>query len=116
MRCLAHFDDDFQAGNDAAIHLYRIVQESISNALRHGLPSEIRIEGRVKGGEMRLSVTDNGNGFQPDSKQHGSGLGLRLFQYRARLIGGQVKVMRANTHGGCRVECVFPRDHMPGPC
>lgn len=105
VRCKARFDDEFSVSEEAAIHLYRMVQESISNALKHANPTEILIEGHAEGSQMRLSVTDNGSGFVEPQK--GQGLGLRLFQYRARLIQAKVTVKRLNEQGGCRVECVF---------
>lgn len=110
--CRLHFDPEFGIQEDWTIHLYRIVQESISNALRHGKPSAIEIECRAMGDQMTLRVSDDGSGFEESKLQ--KGLGLRLFQYRARIIGGKLSVQRAGPQGGCRVECVFAHQSDPG--
>ncbi len=84
-------------------HLYRIAQEAVSNALRHGKATEvvIRYESNRKG--SRLSITDNGRGIGEGEK--GNGMGLRIMRYRAGIIGGRLSVESPAT-GGTRVVCV----------
>jgi signal transduction histidine kinase len=102
--CTVTADKDFQFEKTAEIHLYRIVQESISNALKHGNARNIEIACTARDGVSTLTVTDDGSGFiHPDSEQ-GVGIGLHLFQYRARLIGARITVARG-ANGGCRVTC-----------
>lgn len=101
-------DGEVKIGDpSAATHLYRIAQEAISNATRHGHASQIRIALCAEGGFATLSVTDNGHGLTktaPDSP----GLGLSLMRYRARLVGGQLAMSEPND-GGTLVVCTFPQ-------
>lgn len=73
-----------------ATHLFRIVQEAVSNALRHGKPSAITLAVRTDSDALVVEVKDNGSGFvhNPD----GRGLGTRLMQDRAQRIGGAVTI------------------------
>jgi PAS domain S-box-containing protein len=95
----------------AAMHLYRIVQEAISNAVRHGRADRIWIVLESDGNAgLRLGIRDNGIGFRPGSDDH-KGLGLRLMQYRAGLIGGTLDI-RSDAMGTavtCRVKRTDPR-------
>ena len=87
-------------------HLYRIAQEAVSNAWKHGKASEIRI--RLDSGPegVALRVIDNGRGLQP-SEARGKGMGLRIMQYRASMIAG-VLLFEANPGGGTMVTCSVP--------
>jgi PAS domain S-box-containing protein len=76
----------------AAMHLYRIVQEAISNAVRHGRADRIWIALESDGNAgLRLGIRDNGVGFRPGADEQ-KGLGLRLMKYRAGLIGGTLDI------------------------
>jgi PAS domain S-box-containing protein len=87
------------------IHIYRIVQECISNAIKHGKASRITIELLTRGEFYIVAVTDNGVGFAGSSDS--GGMGLHLMEYRARLIGAQIEINNP-IGGGCRVECRLP--------
>ncbi|MDB6156092.1 MAG: putative sensor signal transduction histidine kinase, partial [Chthoniobacteraceae bacterium] len=105
VRCVVQADETFSFEKDAAIHLYRIVQESLSNALRHGKPSHITIDCVMSDGMPKVTVTNDGEGFkQPGGKW--AGIGLHLFQYRARAIGAEVMVS-SGENGGCKVTCLM---------
>ena len=90
-----------------ANHLYRIVQEALSNAMRHGKARQIRIHLASDVQSIRLSVTDNGRGIASEDSSLG-GLGLRTMSYRAQVIGGHLDVRR-HTAGGTIVRCVCPQ-------
>lgn len=105
--CTLSGDDDFAVEKAAEIHLYRIVQESISNAIRHGHASRIEIQCRKRDDRQTLTITDNGSGFTPPKAGQQSGMGLHLFHYRARLIGASIDVRRMDP-GGCQVTCSLP--------
>ncbi len=83
----------------AAIHLYHIAQEAVNNAARHGQATEIVITLEPD----RLTIADNGAGLPPDASARG-GLGLRIMQYRAEMIGADLTV-EAGVRGGTRVVC-----------
>ena len=102
--CRLSADERFKFEKAVEIHLYRIVQESISNALKHGKARNIAIDCSVRDGVSTLTVTDDGSGFVPPEDGKWSGIGLHLFQYRARLIGAQLTVTR-NNDGGCQMRC-----------
>ncbi|CAB3764634.1 hypothetical protein GQ57_17860 [Burkholderia sp. MSh2] len=91
---------------DASLHLYRIVQESISNALRHGRATRIDVALRDIDGRVGLSIHDNGTGFAPGvdpAAQPASRLGLRSIRSRAQLLGLQARFL-TNETGGTTVE------------
>jgi two-component system CheB/CheR fusion protein len=95
-----------------ATHLYRIAQEAVSNALRHGQPDTIWVALRTEPGLLVMHVRDNGVGIQ-DPPAEGAGLGLRLMEYRASLIGGGLTVGPAEG-GGTQVTCWVAKTHSPG--
>ena len=82
-----------------SIHLYRITQEAIHNATRHGGAKHILVSLTTRGREHRLSIKDDGRGFQADAVGTGSGAGLRLMSYRANMIGGTFSIESAPDRG-----------------
>jgi PAS domain S-box-containing protein len=92
-------------------HLYRIAQEAVMNAIKHGQARQIQIGLSVAGNELKLTVTDDGVGLPEDPAAH-RGMGLYIMQYRASLIGGALTLQRA-PQGGTRVECAFRRGPAP---
>jgi signal transduction histidine kinase len=91
--------------NATATHLYRIAQEAINNAVKHGRATQVNIELLIKGKLRRLEVTDNGTGFRKAKAGH-SGMGLRIMKYRADVIGGTLAVLPVEG-GGTVVTCEF---------
>jgi PAS domain S-box-containing protein len=89
-----------------ASHLYRIAQEAVHNALKHGRAARITIQLVQQPAGIELRVRDNGVGFSP--QQDSRGLGLRTMEQRARLIGGLLKVQAQPGCGG-EVICHVPK-------
>jgi signal transduction histidine kinase len=88
-----------------AEHLYRMAQEAVTNAVRHGHAKRITISlSMIKSGGM-LTVKDNGRGFLIPANE--SGLGLRIMNYRANVIGGWLKV-ESSPENGTLIRCQFP--------
>ncbi len=85
------------------IHLYRISQEAINNAIKHGKASRIDIGLTVNGERIVLAVRDNGIGL-PKKPVKQKGMGLRIMQYRAGVIGGSLVAQR-QTDGGMAFVC-----------
>jgi len=97
-----HLDVNAQTG----IAFYRIAQEAIHNAIRHGQARQINVELAVDGMRLCLKIFDNGKGFSPDSKSY-SGMGLHIMQFRANSIGGHLTV-ESQPNKGARIECTVP--------
>lgn len=89
-----------------ALHLYRITQEAIHNAVRHGQARHIRIVLVSRRNQHRLVITDDGNGFDQSLHAQAPGGGLRLMGYRATIIGGALSV-ESRPGGGTRLNCQF---------
>jgi len=92
---------------ESAIHLYRIAQESVYNAVKHSGSPRVEIRLEKKGADDGiLTVEDFGKGL-PKRIPRTKGIGMRLMKLRARLMGASVRVMN-KTERGVRVTCVFP--------
>jgi signal transduction histidine kinase len=94
--------------HDAAssTHLYRIAQEAITNAIKHGKAQHISIGLEKKNGVIMLTVTDNGIGL-PGNARSGQGMGLRIMAYRSNMIGAIFNIERL-PESGTRVTCKLP--------
>jgi PAS domain S-box-containing protein len=89
-----------------ADHLHRLAQEAVTNAIKHGDSKNIIIGiGVVKGGGL-LTIRDDGRGFDATVETK-SGLGMRIMNYRAKLIGGSLSI-QSSVNGGTVVRCSFP--------
>jgi two-component system sensor histidine kinase UhpB len=101
---------------EAELALYRIAQEALSNAVRHAGASEVRLAIRRAGDEVRLTVTDDGAGFDPEAlgEARERGLGLFGMHERAAYVGGAVEV-RARPGAGTTVEARVPVHDAPTP-
>ena len=77
-------------GGEQALELYRIAQEAVTNALKHGRCTRIWIEVAVRGHILELTVRDDGIGFGTADSDAGSGLGQRTMRYRAARAGGTI--------------------------
>lgn len=75
-------------GRTASLHVYRIAQEAVSNALKHGKARHVRIQLQNLGSDCEMSVSDDGRGV-PDPIP-ATGMGLRIMRYRADILGGAV--------------------------
>ena len=88
-----------------ATHLYRITQEAISNAARHGHAKKIDVALSVEEDQGVLRISDNGEGFSVTKKP--KGLGLRTMKYRAAEIGGTLS-FESKPEIGTNIICSFP--------
>lgn len=86
-----------------ASQLFRITQEAVSNAIRHGKATQIVIQLKKQRAKIVVAITDNGAGF-PKTKPKEKGMGLRIMQSRAGMIGGTL-VFEDNPAGGVKVIC-----------
>ena len=88
-----------------AVQLYRIGQEAVTNALKHGQAQKITISLETTPSRVELKITDNGRGF-PMAKPNGAGLGLRAMKYRAGLMGAALQIDSA-VDKGTRITCAI---------
>lgn len=97
-----------------AMHIYRIAQEALSNALRHSGGTRVDICLSREDGHVVMSVSDDGQGI-PRSRSAPNGMGLRTMRYRARLIHADFD-METAAGKGTTVRCTIPidYDHNPG--
>jgi len=96
------FDD-----HAAATHLFRIAQEAVSNAIKHGKAKNLSIQLREDASHLRLRVNDDGVGFL-ENFSTSSGMGLRIMQSRIGMVGGTVTIERQPA-GGTSVIFIAPK-------
>jgi tetratricopeptide (TPR) repeat protein len=95
---------------EAALGLYRIVQEALANTVRHAGAKTASVTLRATSTSARLTVTDDGRGFDPDAARRSGGVGLASLAERAGLLGGRCLVT-SSPGAGTRIEVSVP---LPG--
>jgi two-component system, NarL family, sensor histidine kinase UhpB len=80
----------------AATHLYRIAQEATTNAARYARAKTIAIDLRSTGRKLQLSIADDGIGLSAGLAQRRPGMGLKIMEYRARMLGGTINFEEPN--------------------
>ncbi|MCX5654182.1 MAG: response regulator [Planctomycetota bacterium] len=94
--------------SEVEIALYRIAQEAVHNALRHSQAKHIGIAFENNGGDLVLTITDDGVGFNP-AQSAGKGLGFISMKERVRTAGGRFEIV--SNAGETRIEVRIPLDH-----
>jgi len=92
---------------EIALCLYRVTQEALHNVVVHSGARRATVELTSAAGEMRLSISDDGKGFDLDSAQTGQGLGLLTMRERVRLARGRIEWF-SQAGVGTRVEVRVP--------
>ena len=89
------------------VMLFRAIQELLGNAARHSQASLVKVLVDLGEDRVRVSVDDNGKGFDPESVQQGNSLGLKLIRERAEMLGGNFEI--DSTIGtGARISFAVP--------
>jgi two-component system sensor histidine kinase UhpB len=88
-----------------ATHIYRIVQEALSNALRHAQADQIQLQLLIANDEIRLRIADDGHGFDPQTQT--AGLGLMGVRERVKALGGELDLVTGR-YAGCRLHVRLP--------
>lgn len=96
-------DDVHVPDNSTAMHLYRIAQEGVNNALKHSQGNRIDLSLSADAGRVVLEVLDNGIGINA-MPHEADGLGMGIMQYRASLIGARLQIAR-RSEDGTAVRC-----------
>jgi signal transduction histidine kinase len=98
--------------NLIATQLYRIAQESLNNALKHAAPDLIEILLTQEHQKITLEIRDNGVGLNsaspPEEPIRGRGIGLRIMEYRASVLGGTLEFENNATGSGMTLRCIVP--------
>ena len=92
---------------EVAMHLYRIVQEALNNAVRHSKARTVSVSLDEENELIKLAVVDDGIGF-PASKTLEAGMGLKTMSYRAQQIGAQINI-KNNAICGVTIECCLSK-------
>lgn len=74
------------------VMIFRAVQELLGNAARHSQATLIKVQMDLGNDLIRVSVDDNGKGFDPESLKESSNLGLKLIRERAEMLGGSFEI------------------------
>ncbi len=100
--CSVHIDDTLKiSSNETSIQLFRIAQEAVTNAIKHGQARKIDIAMTRGRRVITFYVVDDGSGISDKAREQ-SGMGLKIMRYRAGVLGGQLKV-RQRSRGGTLV-------------
>ncbi len=122
-KALANFCKDFAARNtmeivfvdsglpkkppqDAALCLFRVAQEAVRNVQKHSEARRALVQVDEVSGSMRLRVTDEGEGFDPDATDLSQGLGLLSMQERLHSLGGELFIHSRPGAGTCIEACI----------
>jgi signal transduction histidine kinase len=95
-----------------ATHLYRIAQEAINNATKHGKARNVEVKLSANSSAMNLSIADDGTGFKVEA-QETDGVGISIMRYRATVVGGEFQI-ESGPKGGTIVSCMVPAGTLTG--
>jgi signal transduction histidine kinase len=106
--CELHADGDTSSLKPQATHhLYRIAQEAVHNALKHARCRGLTLELRNDDDGLLIRVQDDGQAAPPAGTARPGGLGTQIMHYRAKAIGGELRIERPDG-GGTVVSCWVP--------
>jgi signal transduction histidine kinase len=90
---------DARLAPDVETAVYRIVQEALTNVIRHADAQSVSILLTRKNGRVSVVIEDDGRGFDPERGGSGSGIGLLGISERVRLLGGSLTIESSSGHG-----------------
>jgi signal transduction histidine kinase len=93
---------------EQSLHLLHVIQEAVSNCIRHGRAQKATVSLKMLKQGIRLSIRDNGSGFSPEASK-GTGHGLINMAARAQKIGGRFTVL-SKANEGTRVVLDLPKE------
>jgi signal transduction histidine kinase len=106
-----HKNEVVISDNNLALNLYRIAQEAVNNAIRHGRAQHVTISLALEEGMLRLSICDDGRGFvgAGAKSRPTPGMGIKIMEYRARQHGAALEIL-ARAKGGTEVRLEMRMD------
>jgi signal transduction histidine kinase len=106
VRCQLCFDGPVRLlDHQVATHLFRIAQESVNNAIKHGQPTQVTVSLTEEKGAIKLRIEDDGAGLPPPEKI-GTGLGLEIIKHRANVIGATIETI-SSPGKGVKIICTL---------
>jgi PAS domain S-box-containing protein len=108
IHCSFKCDKRIEVDNtEVAVHLYRIAQEALTNAIKHGKAKNIQIGLTRSRSKYILTIRNDGLDFPKEFEARGTGMGLQIMDHRVDIIGGSLDIHKAS-EGGTIVTCTFP--------
>ena len=101
--------DDNSLSDKMKLTIYRIVQEQVTNIIKHANAKEVIIEIYQDKGALVLTIKDDGVGFDVSSKRNG--VGLQNISSRAELLDGEV-IINSSPGNGCELQVIFDHDNI----
>lgn len=98
--------DDAKLSQSVQVNLFRIVQESLHNAMTHGKPAEINLQLILSNGDLIYTIEDNGSGFDPKNLEN-RGLGLQSMKTRVAAMAGNIDI-ESDAGKGTLITVVVP--------
>jgi signal transduction histidine kinase len=90
------------------IHLFRTIQEALSNVVKHAQATASKVEISIESNNVLVAIMDNGKGFDSDAAAISKSLGMRTMQERISDIGVTI-IFEKNDPNGTRISIKFPR-------
>jgi PAS domain S-box-containing protein len=114
IKCSFNYDGKIELKQaQTAVHLYRIAQEAVTNAIKHGRARKIQIKLTRADNRAVLIIENDGRDFPAEFEKRGTGMGLQIMDHRVDLIAGELTVRRG-PRGGTVVTCSFPIERAGG--
>jgi signal transduction histidine kinase len=108
LACTEEFpEDEPKFDPDAAIGIFRVAQEAMTNILKHAKANSATLSVQIDGGTLNLRLTDDGRGIASDRLKKTPSHGLASMRHRITALGGRLEV-RSNSEGGTTVTAVIP--------
>jgi signal transduction histidine kinase len=92
---------------EIGLSLFRVLQEALHNAIKHSGVKRIEVQLREESGEIHLTVSDSGRGFDVEAVKQGKGLGLTSMRERVRLVNGTIAI-ESKPMGGTTINVRVP--------
>jgi len=108
VNCSFKCEDGFKLKDAVAIQFYRIIQEGVNNAIKHGKAKNILIECKIVRNLPWVMVKNDGEPYR-EPKRSAKGMGLSLMRHRARTVGAHL-IIRKGAEGGCEMICSLLRE------
>lgn len=95
----------------AALHIYRFIQENVSNVMKHAFAKAVSVTLQQEEKTIRLTIKDNGKGFDVLEKQKNNSLGLKTLYERIRILEGTL-IIESNTETGTLTTALIPYSYV----